>query len=120
GHVEDRPISVGPEAELEDRVDRDAAGLRPAVALEKRPGDLPDEVGGEPLVAGRDRGVDREDAVAADLLPGRVEFVARGDVLAGALCQQERRVSLVQVPHGRLDAERTQGTDAPRAENELL
>ena len=114
------PVALRPEAELEDRVDRHAAGLRPAVAVEERPGDPPDEVRVEALVAGRDRGVDREDAVAPDLVPGRLELVAGGDELPRPLGEQERGVALVQVPDRRLDPERPQRADAADAEDELL
>ena len=110
----------GPSPISRTRVDRDAAGLRPAVAVEERPRDAPDEVGGEALVAGRDGGVDREDAVARDPVPGVVEVVAGGDELARPLGEQERRVALVEVPDRRLDAERAQDADAADAEDELL
>ena len=71
------------------RLDRHAAGGRPAVAVEERTGDPPHQVGLEPLVAGRDGGVDREHAVAAD--PGQrvVEAGPVGHELARPFGQQE-------------------------------
>ena len=90
GHVELGPIALDPEAQLEDAVDRDPACLRPAVAVEQWAGDLADEIGGEPLVAGRHGSVDREDAVIADAAPGLIERRAGGDVLARTLGEQER------------------------------
>ena len=64
-HVELGLVAVDAEPELEDALDRDAA------VVEQRPGDAPDEVGIEALVAGRDRRVDREHAVAPDRRPRR-------------------------------------------------
>ncbi len=66
GHVELRRVVLHAEAEAEQPLDRHAAGRRAAVAVEQRPGDAAHEVGVEALVAGRDRRVDREHAVAAD------------------------------------------------------
>ena len=113
-------VALRPEAQLEDRVDRDAAGGRPAVAVEERPGDPPDEVRGEALVARGDRRVDREDAVAPDPVPGRLQLVAGGDELPRPLGQQERGVALVQVPDRRLDPEGAQHPHPADAEDELL
>jgi hypothetical protein len=89
GHVEGRFVSLRPEPQREDRVDRDATGGRPAVAVEERPGDLPDEIRGKALVARRDRRVDREDAVALRA-SGRVEILTGGDDLARPLGEQRR------------------------------
>ena len=55
GHVELAAVAVGAAADLEHALDRHAAGVRAAVAVEERAGDAPHEVGVEPLVAGRDR-----------------------------------------------------------------
>ena len=63
-------VAVDAAAQLEDALDRHAA-VSAAVAVEERAGDAADEVGVEPLVAGRDRRVDREDAVAPDARPRR-------------------------------------------------
>ena len=63
GHVELRRVAVDAEAELEHLLDRDAA------PIEQRPRHATDEVRIEPLVAGRHRRVDGEDAVAADRRP---------------------------------------------------
>ena len=95
-----------------------STGTPPAV--EQRAGDAPDEVGVEPLVAGRDRRVDREDAVAPDRRPGVLERLAGGDELAGALGEQERRVALVEVPDRRREAEGADRPDAADAQDELL
>ena len=120
GHVELARVAVDAQPELEHAVERDAARVRPPVAVEQRAGDAPDEVGREALVAGRDRRVDREDAVGADAVQGVVERRAGRDVLPGALREQERRVALVEVPDRRLDAERPQRPDPADAEDELL
>ena len=95
-------------------LDRDAA------VVEQRTGDAPDEVRVEPLVAGRDRGVDGEHAVAPDVGPGVVERHPGRDVLAGALGEQERRVALVEVPDRRRQAEGADRAHAADAEDELL
>ena len=57
----------------------------PAVAVEERAGDPADEVGVEALVAGRDRGVDGEDAVPPDLAEG-----VRRAVPPAATCSRAR------------------------------
>ena len=93
-----------PQPELEHPLDRHAARLRPTVAVEERPGHAPDEVRVEPLVAGRDRRVDREHAVAADRRARRRRGTAGRDQLARPLRQQERRVALVEVPDGRVSS----------------
>ena len=69
---------------------------------------------------GRDRGVDREHAVAPDLLPGVVEGRPVRHELAGALGEQERGVALVEVPDRRLEPEGADRPDAADAEDELL
>ena len=107
-------IVVDAETELEHALDGDAAGI------EQRPGDAPDEVGVEPLVAGRDRRVDGEDAVAPDRRPGVVERRPGRDVLARPLGEQERGVALVEVPDGRREAELPDRAHAADAEHELL
>ncbi len=119
-HVELARVALDALPELEDAVDRDAAGVRPAVAVEQRAGHAPDEVRVEPLVARRDRRVDREHAVATDLVPGLVERRAVGDQLAGALGEQERGVALVEVPDRRLQAELAQRPHPAHAQRELL
>ena len=121
GHVE---LTFGssstPRPSSRTRVDRHAAGLRPTVAVEERSRDPPDEVGLEPLVAGRDGRVDREHAVATDLVERRVEGDAGRDELARPLREQERRMALVQVPDGRGDAERAERAHPADAQDELL
>ena len=72
-HVELGGIAVRPEADVQDPVEGDATGVRASVALEQRAGDATDEPGVEAFVAGRDRRVDREDAVAPDPGEGLVE-----------------------------------------------
>ena len=113
-HVELGLVAVHGQAELEELVDRDPA------LLEQRSCDAPDEVAVEPLVAGRDRRVDREHAVLPDVVPGVVEGHPRGDVLARTLGQQERRVALVQVPDRGRQAQRPDRADAADAQDELL
>ena len=85
-----------------------------------RPRDAPDEVRIEALVAGRDRGVDREHAVAPDLGPGLLLGRAGRQVLAGPLGEQERRVALVEVPDRRRQAEGPDRAHAADAEDQLL
>ena len=114
GHVELAAIAVHAEAQIEDALDGNAA------LVEQRPGDAPDEIGVEPLVARRDRRVDGEHAVALD---GRERVVERRpgrDVLAGPLGEEERRVALVEVPDRRRQPERPDRPDAADAEHELL
>jgi hypothetical protein len=89
-HVELGPIVLDADAELEQLVDRDAAGRSSAVTVEEGTRDAAHEVGGEALVARGDRSVDREDAVAPDPVPRLVQGVARGDVLAGAFREEQR------------------------------
>ena len=67
GHVELAGILVDAQTEVEHLLDRDAAGV------EEGTGQASDQVGVEALVAGRDRRVDGEHAVAPDLAPGVVE-----------------------------------------------
>ena len=88
--------------------------------VEERARDAPDEVGVEPLVARRDRRVDREHAVAADRRQRLVERRPAGDVLAGPLGEQERRVALVEVPDRRRQPERPERANAADAQDELL
>ncbi len=120
GHVELRAGAVGSAAELEDPVDGHAARVRAPITLEERAGDATDELRVEALVAGRDRGVDREHAVRADAVPGLVEDRALRHGLARPLAQQERRVAFVQVPDRGLDPEPSQRPNAADAEDELL
>ena len=82
--------------------------------------DTSDQVGLEPLVAGGDRRVDREDAVAPDLGPGLLLGLTGRQVLAGPFGQQERGVALVQVPDRRREAEGADRADATDAEDQLL
>ncbi len=56
---------------------RGRSSIGHAAGVEQGAGDAADEVGVEPLVAGRDRRVDREHAVAPDARPGVVERGAR-------------------------------------------
>ena len=103
-----------PEPELEDALDRDAA------VVQQRPGHPPDEVRIEAFVAGRDGGVDGEDAVRADRRPGLVELHPARDMLPRAFGQQERRVALVEVPDRRRQPERPDRAHATDAKHELL
>ncbi len=93
-HVELTAVAIGAEAELQDLLDRDLAGI------EQRSGDAPDQIGFEALVARRHGRVDREHRVALDLRPGVVERPPLRDDLAGTFGEQERRVAFVEVPHG--------------------
>ena len=113
-HVELLAVSVRAEPEVQHLLHRDAA------RVEKRAGDAADEIGVEPLVAGRDRRVDREDRVPLDIGPCVVEAPALGDVFAGAFSEQERRVTLVEVPDRRGEPERPQGSYSADPEHELL
>ena len=114
GHVEFVGVAVDAETEFEDALDRDAPGI------EQRTGDAPDEVGLEPLVAGRDRRVDGEDAVTPDRGPGVVERRFGRHVLAGTFGEQERRVALVEMPDRRGEPQLADRPDAADAEDQLL
>ena len=120
GHVELRRIAVRPRPISSTR----STGTPPVFGRpspsRSAPGDSPDEPGVEALVAGRDRRMDREDAVAADPLEGVVQRDAGRDELAGPLGEQERRVALVEVPGRGLDPERPDRPDAADAQHELL
>ena len=107
-------VAVHAHAEVQHVLDRHVA------AVEDRAGDAPHEVRVEALVPGRDRRVDREDAVAADLRPGAVEVLPGGDELAGPFGEQERRVAFVEVPDRRREPERADRPHAADAEHELL
>ena len=120
GHVELVRVVVDAAAQGQDVVDRDAPCPGPPLTREERPGDAPDEAGVEPLVAGRDRRVDREGARAPDGRPGVGEGRARADHLAGALHEQERGVALVEVPDRRRDVQGAEGAHAADAQDELL
>ena len=113
-HVELAGIAVRAHAQLQDVVDGHAT------RVEQRAGDAPDELGVEPLVARRDRRVDREHAVAPDPWPRVVQLGAGGDVFARSFGQQERRVALVEMPDRRRQRERPDRPDAADAEDELL
>ena len=120
GHVEGGFVALGAQAQLQHPVDRDAARVRASVALQEWGGDPPHEIRIEPLVAGRDRGVDREHRIRPDGGPGLVQRPARRDELPRTLGEQEGGVALVQVPDGRRDVELAQRPDAADAEDELL
>ena len=65
-------------------------------------------------------GVGGEDAVGGDRFQGRAEGQAVAEVLAQQFQDEEGRVSFVEVPHRRLDAERAQRPHAADAENHFL
>ncbi len=113
-HVELRGVAIDPEPQVEDILDGHAA------VFEEGTGDAPHEIGVEPLVAGRDRGVDGEHAVASDVGPGVGECPACRDVLAGALGEEERGVPLVEMPDGGGETERPDGPHAADAQDQLL
>ncbi len=100
--------------ELEQRLDADARrlGELAGVAL--------DELLGEHLVAGRDRRVGREDRRRPDLLERLGDRHPPLDERAHALEHEEGRVALVEVEHGRPDAQRFERADAADAEQQLL
>ena len=74
----------------------------------------------EGVVAGGDRRVRGEHAAGGDRFERRVERQTARQVLAQQLEDQERRVPFVQMPHGRLQAERAQRAHAADAEDHLL
>ncbi len=113
-HVELRAVRIHAQPELQDALHRDAA------VVEERPGDPPDEVRIEAFVAGRDGGVDGEDAVRADRRPRLFELHPAGDMLPRAFGQEERRVALVEVPDRRRQPECPDRAHAADAEHELL
>src|SRR5690606_6392486 len=80
------------------------------------------QVATEDLVAGRDRGVDREHRITAHP-PQRLtggEAGLRDDELARSLQEQERRVALVEMPDLRRKAQGAKGADSTDSEDELL
>ena len=116
-----RRVALDAQPERQQRVHRDAAGVRAPVALQQRRRDPPDEVRVEPLVARRDRGVDREHRVATGPRSTRRRAVRPGrDELPRALGEQERGVALVEVPDRGREVELAQRPDAADAEDELL
>ena len=114
GHVELAGVVVRPAPKLEDALHGHATGV------EQRPGNTSDEIDIEALVAGRDRGVDREHAVAPDLRPGILELYPGRDVLTGAFGKQERRVALVEMPDRRCQPQGADRPHAPDTEHEFL
>ena len=93
GHVELAGVTVGPQAEMEHLP---STGY--STRVQQGTGDAPDEIGLEPLVTRRDRGMDGEDGIALDVGPRVVEQAPVDDELARALREQERRVALVEMP----------------------
>ncbi len=77
-------------------------------------------VGGEMVVARGHRGVRGEDGVGCHRLERRARVQALLHVLAHALEHQERRVALVDVPHGGTQAHRAQRPHPAHAEHDLL
>jgi hypothetical protein len=114
GHVELRGVAVDAPAELEDALDVDARAGQHG----RREG--AHEVGVEPLIARRDRGVDGEHGAPPDLLQGRLEGDPVGHQFTCALDEQERGVTLVEVPRGGRDPQCPEGTHPTDAEHQLL
>ena len=79
-----------------------------------------DELKWKRIVAGRDRGVRREDRRALHFLERVVERTALLDHLADALQRDERGVAFVEVAHGRRDAHLPQRAHAADAEDDFL
>ena len=119
-HVELGAVALDAEAEAQQPLDGHAARVGPAVAVEQGTGHPADEVRVEALVAGSDRRMDREHAVAAHDVEGIVERQARGDVLPRPFREQERGMAFVQVPHRGRQVELAQRPHAADAEHELL
>ncbi len=93
---------------------------RPPEPVEPGPELLHDEVVREAVVSGRDGCVRREHALRRDRLERDLRARALRDAFAHALEDQERRVALVDVPHGGCKAERAQRAHAADAEHHLL
>ncbi len=74
----------------------------------------------ERVVPGRHGRVRGEHRGGPDLLERRVEGRSLLDEIPDALERDEGRVSLVQVPHRRLDADGPEGPDAAKAQDQLL
>ena len=115
GHVELAGVAVDAEAELEDAARPGRRRHRAAA------GDAPDEVGVEALVAGRDRRVDREDAVAPDRRSRR----RRATILAATYSRARSASRNAEWPSLRCqtagrEPERADRPDAADAEHELL
>ncbi len=88
--------------------------------IEKRRGESPDQAGVEALVARRDRRVDGEHRIAPDVVVRVDQRLAFGQQLARALDEQERGVTFIEVPDGRVDAQRAQSAHATHAQHDLL
>ena len=121
GHVELARVAVDAAPELEDPLDRDAAGVgRPSPSSSGPATRRTRSASNRSLPAETGR-VDREDAVAArPPASASSRGAPAGDELAGALREQERGVALVEVPDGRRDAERPERPHAADAQDELL
>ena len=115
GHVELAAVAVDAEAELE----HPSTGTPPAV--EQRPGDAADEVGVEALVAGRDRRVDGEHAVAPDRLPGRRRGSSRRRRISRARsARSSAEWPFVEVPDRRVQPQGPERPHAADAQDDLL
>ncbi len=79
-----------------------------------------DPIERERIVARGDGRVRREDGGGPHAGERFVEAHAFGDVLVDALQDDEPGMALVQVPHGRRDAERADRAHAADAKNDLL
>ena len=94
-----------------------------AVAVHRSPAAgevLLDQMERKRVVAGRHRRVRREDGRAPHFGERVFPGLARREEVAHALQHDERRVAFVQVPHGRLQAERAQREHAAEAEHDFL
>ena len=111
-HVEVVALGRAPEGEELLRVEAQLG----AVAREITQHRLAREV----VVPRGDRGVRREDGVRRDRFERRRKVEAQAHRHPHALEDEERRVALVDVPGGRLDAERGQRARAAHAEHDLL
>ncbi len=111
---EPRIASAGASSERQQVVGRDAQLGQPALEV------VAYHVLGEVVVAGRNGGMRGEYGVGSGSLDRAGEVEPLFDQHADALQQQERRMSLVDVPDRRRDAERGEGAHAADAEDDFL
>ena len=113
-HVEERAAAVVVVSERQERITVRAERAPRAGKMRLHEGER------KRVVAGGHRRVRREDGRPPNALERRFERRAFFDPIADALQDHEGRVPLVQMPGGRLDAQRLERAHAADAEDDLL